>query len=397
MYEYSTKIKRENNVKVPNRIFEINNIKIIQRDVDNYVNLTAIFSVSGKRTDTWFETVKTKTLIETLITETNLPRTKLLIYERGSNPPCQYVHPKIAKEYAKWCNFDDLYEWIIIPPIEEENDEMENIEIENDEEISIECENEIIEIEGEILKDKKKKKKKKKDIIKEGDSLTIADQKVISRKSDGYINVNQLCKAGKKKFCHWNEIEKSKEFLEVLSSSINKNINELLMYKLGSNSKRATWAHPQVAINIAQWISPWFSIELYKWIDEWKEHNSCNKNKFITTLNDIKNNKIYNNKTVESTIKHRLAKELNGDMEVNTIFGRIDIVTNNEIIEIKHFNQWKHAFGQILSYSKFYVNHNMRLHLFYFKNKTVDNLKEIENYLSEYNIKITIEEVEEII
>lgn len=226
-------------------------------------------------------------------------------------------------------------------------------------------------------------------------SFIIDDQKIFARKSDGYINVTQLCKAGKKKFCHWNENSKSQEFLQILSSSINKNINELFVYECGSNSKRATWAHHQVAINIAQWISPWFSVELYKWIDEWKEHNSCNKNKFITTLNDITNNKIYNNRTVESNIKHRLAKELNGDMEVNTKFGRIDIVTDNEIIEIKHFNQWKHAFGQILSYSKFYVNHNMRLHLFYFKNKTVDNLREIENYLSEYNIRITIEEVEE--
>ena len=36
----------------------------------------------------------------------------------------------------------------------------------------------------------------------------------------------------------------------------------------GPNENRATWGHPQVAINIAQWISPEFDVQVSKWIFE---------------------------------------------------------------------------------------------------------------------------------
>ena len=39
-----------------------------------------------------------------------------------------------------------------------------------------------------------------------------------NREEDGYINVTNLCKAGNKKFSHWNLLDKTNAFLRVLST-----------------------------------------------------------------------------------------------------------------------------------------------------------------------------------
>ena len=39
-------------------------------------------------------------------------------------------------------------------------------------------------------------------------------------------------------------------------------------HKIGNNNTSETWAHPQVAINIAQWISPEFDVLVSKWVYE---------------------------------------------------------------------------------------------------------------------------------
>ena len=88
------------------------------------------------------------------------------------------------------------------------------------------------------------------------------------REEDGFINVTSLCKAGNKQFKSWFRLDKTKAFLEALSSSVLIHTNELIKYTTGSNSERATWTHPQVAINIAQWISPKFDVKVSGWIYE---------------------------------------------------------------------------------------------------------------------------------
>jgi hypothetical protein len=114
--------------------------------------------------------------------------------------------------------------------------------------------------------------------------LNLTDNYTIEyREEDGYINVSNLCKAGGKQFKHWNSIDKTKAFLKVLSSSVGISTNELIKYKSGSNSERATWVHPQVAINIAQWISPEFDVKVSGWVYEI----------MVTGKVDVKNTKSY--------------------------------------------------------------------------------------------------------
>jgi len=114
--------------------------------------------------------------------------------------------------------------------------------------------------------------------------LNLNDNYTIEyREEDGYINVSNLCKAGGKEFKAWNRLEKTKGFLKALSSSVTINTNDLIKYKSGSNSERATWVHPQVAINIAQWVSPEFDVKVSGWVYEI----------MVTGKVDIKNTKSY--------------------------------------------------------------------------------------------------------
>jgi hypothetical protein len=68
--------------------------------------------------------------------------------------------------------------------------------------------------------------------------------------------------------------------------------------------------------------------------------------------------------TPENSIQSKLYREKKGKIEVNTIYGRIDLLTNDKIFEIKSYKYWKHALGQILVYSIEYPNHQMVLYLY---------------------------------
>jgi hypothetical protein len=83
--------------------------------------------------------------------------------------------------------------------------------------------------------------------------LNLGNDFYIENREDGYINVTNLCKAGNKKFSHWNLLDKTKAFLRVLSTSAGIPADVLIQSITGGkNEDRKTWVHPYVAINIAQ-------------------------------------------------------------------------------------------------------------------------------------------------
>jgi hypothetical protein len=91
----------------------------------------------------------------------------------------------------------------------------------------------------------------------------------------------------------------------------------------------------------------------------------------------------------EAWYRDRLAKKLHGKTEVSTPVGRIDIVTNTEIIELKNVKNWKGAIGQIKSYGKFYPAHKLRVHLFGAITKT--KLQQAQSICLSENIILTWE------
>ena len=110
-------------------------------------------------------------------------------------------------------------------------------------------------------------------VKKDIQSLKLKDNYQLEyRDSDGYINITNLCKAGGKEFKSWNRLDKTKRFLDVLSLEVKIHTSSLIKlgtgHKIGNNNISETWAHPQVAINIAQWISPDFDVLVSKWVYE---------------------------------------------------------------------------------------------------------------------------------
>jgi hypothetical protein len=70
------------------------------------------------------------------------------------------------------------------------------------------------------------------------------------------------------------------------------------------------------------------------------------------------------NANPEKLISDRLAFELGGIREVTTPCGRIDVLTDTEIIEVKKTSRWKSAIGQVCAYANFYPDRVKRIHLF---------------------------------
>lgn len=95
--------------------------------------------------------------------------------------------------------------------------------------------------------------------------------------------------------------------------------------------------------------------------------------------------KTYN--AVEHKIRNKLAVKLNGNIEVLTPVGRIDILTDKEVIEIKKVARWKSAIGQILVYGYYYPNHKKVIYLY--GNINTDMQKLIEKHCKKLNINTT--------
>lgn len=66
----------------------------------------------------------------------------------------------------------------------------------------------------------------------------------------------------------------------------------------------------------------------------------------------------------EKQVADRLSLKLQGQREVSTSFGRIDVLADDQLIEVKHYRSWKGAVGQVLAYSVDYPKHQKRIHLY---------------------------------
>ena len=144
-------------------------------------------------------------------------------------------------------------------------------------------------------------------------SMILSGITIISRKDDGYIDLNALCKAGNKELSEWKRNKKTDTFLQVLSTTMGIPRVDLLKHNSGSNGNRHVWGYPQVAINVAQWISPEFNVKISKWIYELlllgkveldKEHSSEElTNELIKKIHNFEDELEIANKIIEDKNK----------------------------------------------------------------------------------------------
>ncbi len=333
-------------IKNINKINQKDNILIIRdkktgnlsqtifRKEDKYINITKIFTFVGKYISNW----KRLKNVQEFLKNFNLEKKEepFFVYKGIT-----FIHYKIINLVSEYCN----------------------VEILNFDKIHI------LSKESILLKNNKY---------------------IIGRTNDGYINLTKLCKSGNKDYSDWKGNKRTTNFLKVLSENVNIHVENLIKYEHGSNSDRASWGHPYVAINIAQWISAEFSVKVCEWVLEWYKYNDKNKYELLQELNNI--NPTHNN-SIEKNIRNRMCKELRGQIEVETEYGFIDIMTDDEIIEIKEISNWKNAIGQILSYSfsDMCINKKKRIHLFSEKEIDTIQLNNINKITDKYDISLTYE------
>ena len=78
----------------------------------------------------------------------------------------------------------------------------------------------------------------------------------INQRSDGFVNLTQMCQANGKRLDHWRQLKATKQYIEELSL----NYLESRVVQSEEGVKGGTWGHPSLAINLARWISPAFAV-----------------------------------------------------------------------------------------------------------------------------------------
>ena len=183
----------------------------------------------------------------------------------------------------------------------------------------------------------------------------------IKQRADGYLNATEMCKVGKKEWSGYLRNNQTKEYLDALEIALGIPQAQLIESITANVPKRGTWVHPRVAIHLAMWISPKFAVSVSKWVVEWYSQSTDNYKKFIHEISNLEPSECSKK---EKKIQIELAASLQGQMEVKTPVGFIDILTQTHIIEIKEASCWKHALGQILIYGEYYPNYNKKIILF---------------------------------
>jgi hypothetical protein len=99
--------------------------------------------------------------------------------------------------------------------------------------------------------------------------LTTKNGIILSRNSDTYINLNQLCNSGFKTYTYiseWFNIKNSQNFIEKLSNTVNIPISKLIKKSIDSDNITTYWGHRQIAIQIAKSICIEYEILVTDWI-----------------------------------------------------------------------------------------------------------------------------------
>lgn len=225
---------------------------------------------------------------------------------------------------------------------------------------------------------------------------TNLDYSLLIRENDGYINATYLCKKGNKKIAHWTCQNKTKLLIKTLSKKLNIDESKLIECQKGGDPKtvkQGSWIHPHLAHNLANWISVEFELEVAIWINEWKALNN-NQKRYFDALKNIKPDRA--NNCIERDVRDRLAQQLDGFTEVQCKSGHIDILTADELIEVKHINSYKHAIGQVLCYN-YEFHKQMRIHLFHSSQDCVlYDESHINNICAHLNIVVSYEILNEI-
>lgn len=175
-----------------------------------------------------------------------------------------------------------------------------------------------------------------------------------------YLNITEIIQSGSNKtglVKRWSNLRKTRVFQSLLMDLAKEEAcspDDLLVVIKGGAGAQGVWGHPKIGKMVEQWA-----------------------------------NKISDKTFLEKIVKERLSVQLDGETEVITPVGNIDILTSTQIIEVKTISDWKNALGQVLAYGYFYPSHEKRIHLFgTAHSRSIGYIDEICN---KYNVVFTWE------
>ena len=184
----------------------------------------------------------------------------------------------------------------------------------------------------------------------------------------GYINATKLCKYGGKRFRDWLKNSESKNLVQEFTNCLGIPKEKLLQTRTGvPNNLRGTYVHPDLIPHIASWVSPRFCIMISRIINDWRKQHQDNELYYWREMGDcIMNHPSVENDSEEQVWRDRIALEENGQVEVVVESGIVDVLTETKVIEVKQVNHWKHALGQVLSYSQDFSNNTREKWIYLF-------------------------------
>lgn len=89
----------------------LNGVQVISRDIDRYVNATALCFAGNKKWNDYFKRKETRDIFEKISVETRIVVSKLVFSKRGRNAET-WVHADIAIDLAQWVSVDFKYQVI---------------------------------------------------------------------------------------------------------------------------------------------------------------------------------------------------------------------------------------------------------------------------------------------
>ena len=89
------------------------------------------------------------------------------------------------------------------------------------------------------------------------------------RQTDGYVNATAMCKAGGRRWNHYQTNDRTQAYIQALAADAGipatGNPGLICSIQGGRPELQGTWIHPRLAVDLARWISPSFAV----WMDGW--------------------------------------------------------------------------------------------------------------------------------
>lgn len=226
------------------------------------------------------------------------------------------------------------------------------------------------------------------------------------RTSDGMMNATKLCKSAGVQFKDFTKQAKTRKFFAGLAEEMGikpegggsndsrdrRSLHELypkLIQVQNGGKHKGSWLHPRAMTRLASSVSTRFSVHVTKWVELAKERVAGVREDYDAAISAIQHDPSLQ---IEREVRVRLADKLGGVQCHIGVLGEIDLVTKDEVIEIKWVCRALHAVGQVLGHSRSFPEKGRRIHLFgEVEDFSRINMDELRNMCGGMDILITEE------